>query len=196
MANNDVKKRVLDMASSPTTSQVDDEFDILAQEQDVHEFDGKCIECRDIVQNGHAVMCAEVGCKAILHPGCFGTHMVTVHAVESLPVIIRRDTENDISRYIIKGELTTKEKVSLGRETVHVRGNEIEESTPSIEVKKDSGTKGGKKPIPKKEKPKTQRDIRGERSKKRMADKPVHKDKVPEPEPEPKKEPETTDDSV
>lgn len=184
---NDAKEQVLKMATSPTTSQVDDEFSIQSKKQKVHEFDGKCVQCKDIIKNGHAVMCAEVGCKIVLHPGCFGTHMVTVHAIESLPVIIRRDEEAGISRYIIKGELVPKEEKTtkdLGRETIHVIGDEIEEVVPSIEIKNDEGPPG-KKPLPKKKK--TQREVRSKRVKDRLSGKPVHKDK---------EEPENTDDSV
>jgi len=191
MANNDAKKQVLEMAVAPTSSQVDDEFSILSKKLEVHEFDGKCAQCKDIIKSGHAVICAEDECKVVLHPGCFGTHMITVHAVESLPIIIRRDYENSVSSYIIKGEIQETKSVPLGRDSTYVIGNESKTISPSIEVKVGNDQSLGKKPIPKKQK--TQREQRKARTKDRLADKPVHKNKEQKPDVQ---EPNTTDDTV
>lgn len=176
MTDNIAKKYVLELATSPVSNQVDEEFDSLSKKQDIYEFNGKCAQCRDIIRNGYAVICAE--CNAVLHPGCFGTHMVTVHAVGSLSIVVRRNENDGVSRYVIRGEgkKSKKERVGLRREIIHVVGNEIEEVTPSIEVmKEDDNAPVGKKPIPKKRK--SQRQERSDTMKRRLADKPVRKDK-------------------
>jgi len=118
------RKFIAGVTPKGTSSSIKQAFEKASEGQKIGKYRGNCTVCGEPFFEGFAVRCSI--CKgSIFHPGCFGTHAITVHSPTSSTVIVT-SAGDDNSWWFVDAESDEtvkepeKEKVADSPEAVEV----------------------------------------------------------------------------